>query len=309
MRDKGDVVVGVDIGGTKTALMLCDALTGRELDRASYDTPADAPVDRALATLTHSIGQLLDNTGRPSTRLQAVGVAVPGSVAAGGIVIEAGNLKDWRDLPLGALLRERFDCPVWVEHDANAAAIGEHAEGSAQRLSDFVFLAVGTGLGAGIFIDGRLLRGHRNRAGEVGDLVMGREFFGTRGDQGNLATLIGGAAIRDEAKSATGAELGASDALAEAESDTRLEAIAERTADFLAIAIIAITALLDPEAIIFGGGTGAAGAPLLDRVRARVARELPAAPNLLTSALGADAQLRGAVVGARSLLAVDDTAR
>ena len=146
-------------------------------------------------------------------------------------------------------------------------------------------------------------------AGELGDLVVGREFLGQdRGGQGNLAQLIGGKSLRRRAQQATGADLSAAEVITEAEGDATLAVMADEVTDYLAMAVIAIAALLDPEAIIVGGGTAEAGEDLLDPVRERVAPEVPAPPLLIASALGSEAQLYGAVFAALQTLARPDPA-
>jgi len=129
--------------------------------------------------------------------------------------------------------------------------------------------------------------------------VVGREFLGQkRGGQGNLAQLIGGKTLRRRAKQATGDDLSAAEVISQAETDAELAAMADEVDDYLAMAIIAIAALLDPEAIIVGGGTAEAGEDLLDPVRKRVAHEVPALPLIIASDLGSEAQLFGAVFAA-----------
>jgi glucokinase len=139
--------------------------------------------------------------------------------------------------------------------------------------------------------------------------VVGREFLGQeRGGQGNLAQLIGGKTLRRRAKQATGDDLSAAEVISEAENDAELAAMADEVDDYLAMAIIAIAALLDPEAIIVGGGTAEAGEDLLDPVRERVAREVPALPLIVASALGAEAQLYGAVFATLRTVGTTDSA-
>jgi glucokinase len=197
------------------------------------------------------------------------------------------------------LFAARLDVPVAIEHDANAAALGERWRGAARDLESFAFVALGTGIGVGIVVNGQLYRGAHHAAGELGDLVVGREYLGQeRGGQGNLAQLIGGKTLRGRAKQATGDNLSAAEVISRAEIDVELAAMADEVDDYLAMAIIAIAALLDPEAIIVGGGTAEAGEDLLDPVRERVAREVPALPLIIASALGSEAQLYGAVFAA-----------
>ena len=294
------VVVGVDVGGTKTALLATDIATGEDLATDSFSTPADDGPEAGIAAIEAAIGALLDGAGRERDDLRAVGVAVPGHVAIdAGRVVVAGNLTGWADVPLRDLLARRLGVPAWVDQDANAAALGERWRGGAKQMHNFVFLALGTGIGCGVVVNGRLRRGYHNAAGEVGNFVMGREFLGQeRGLHGNLELLIGGPAIREWAKEATGEEMSVAEALVRAADDERLAPVRDAVADHLAIATIAIVALLDPEAIVFGGGTAEAGEHLIDPVRARVERELTMRPALMRSVLGKDAQLHGAVFGA-----------
>jgi glucokinase len=299
-RPAGDVVVGVDIGGTKTALLAWDLTTDAVLAEGMFPTPADIGPEAMVDRLVAAIDTLLSGYGQERANLRGLGVAVPGLVDAGaGIVLTAGNLAGWSRVPLRDLLAARLHIPVNIEQDANAAALGERWRGAARNLENFAFVALGTGIGVGIVIDGQLYRGAHHAAGELGDLVVGREFLGQERDgQGNLAQLIGGKTLRRRAKQATGDDLSAAEVISRAENDAELAPMSDEVDDYLAMAIIAIAALLDPEAIIVGGGTAEAGEDLLDPVRERVAREVPALPIIIASALGSEAQLYGAVIAA-----------
>jgi glucokinase len=303
--DGRDVVVGVDVGGTKVALMASDLETGEELARDRFATPTETEPEALIDRLSAAVISLVEGTGRTMDRIGALGVAVPGSVdVEDGRVIVAGNLAGWEDVPLRGILRRRFDVPVWIERDANAAALGERWRGAAREMHNFVFLALGTGVGAAVVVNGRLHRGYHDAAGEAGNFVMGRGHLGKdRGGHGDLELIIGGPTIRAEARNASRKTLSAAEAIDRADRDRRLKPVADRVADYLAIAVINIAALLDPQAIIFGGGTASAGEDLIERVRERVERELRVVPALMHSVLGEDAQLHGAVFGA--LWAID----
>ena len=296
----GDTVVGIDIGGTKTALLAWSCATQTILAQDTFETPTEICPEAMVHRLVEAIDPLLIDCGQSRVDLRAIGVAVPGLVnAEAGVVLTAGNLAGWTDVPLCDLLAAQLHIPVVIEHDANAAALGERWRGAAQDLTCFAFVALGTGIGVGLILNGQLYRGTHHAAGELGDLVVGRQFLGQeRGGQGNLAQLIGGKTLRQRAHHATGHALSAAEAITHAEEDAALVIMADEVTDYLAMAIIAIAALLDPEAIIVGGGTAEAGEDLLDPVRERMACEVPAPPLLITSALGADAQLYGAVFAA-----------
>jgi predicted NBD/HSP70 family sugar kinase len=300
IRSTGDIVVGVDIGGTKTALLAWDLTTDAVLAQDVFETPTEIGPEAMVDRLVAAADTLLAGCGQERATLRGIGVAVPGLVdAKAGIVLTAGNLDDWSRVPLRDLLEDRLQIPVFIEHDANAAALGERWRGAARDLENFAFVALGTGIGVGIILGGQLYRGAHHAAGELGDLVVGREYLGQeRGGQGNLAQLIGGKTLRRRAKQVTGDDLSAAEVISQADNDAELAEMAEAVDDYLAMAIIAIAALLDPEAIIVGGGTAEAGEDLLDPVRERVAREVPALPIIIASALGSEAQLYGAVFAA-----------
>ena len=308
LRSSDDVAVGVDIGGTKTALLAWDLTTSVVLAQDVFPTPTEIGPEAMVDRLVAAVDVLLGGCVRDREQLRGLGVAVPGLVdVAAGIVLTAGNLDGWSRVPLRDLLAAQLHIPVAIEHDANAAALGERWRGAARTLESFAFVALGTGIGVGIVVNGKLYRGAHHAAGELGDLVVGREFLGQkRGGQGNLAQLIGGKTLRRRAKQATGDDLSAAEVISQAETDAELAAMADEVDDYLAMAIIAIAALLDPEAIIVGGGTAEAGEDLLDPVRKRVAREVPALPLIIASALGSEAQLFGAVFAAIQNLGTPD---
>ncbi|MFL5760109.1 MAG: ROK family protein [Thermomicrobiales bacterium] len=296
-RHERGIIVGIDIGGSKIALIAADVESGDELARARLDTPDDSRPAAISELIKRSTAELRQTT---NGKLAALGVAVPGQVdQEQGLVKLAGNLRGWTNVPLQAMLSAWADVPVWIERDANAGALGERWRGAAQTMNNFIFLALGTGIGAGVVVNGRLHRGYRDSAGEVGNFVMDRKFLGRApGVHGNLEQLIGGPAIRKRLKRATGQKIGADDAFAVARNNNEVKGETERIADFLAMVVIDIAALLDPQAIIFGGGLSAAGSDLIEPVRERVERELRIRPALIASALGEDAQLHGAVFGA-----------
>jgi glucokinase len=308
LQARGDVVLGVDIGGTKTALLAWDLATGAFLAQDVFPTPTEVGPVAMVACLVAASDTLLTGCGQERANLRGIGVAFPGLVdAKAGVVLTAGNLVGWSRVPLCDLLRAQLHVPVVIEHDANAAALGERWRGTAQDLENFAFVALGTGIGVGIVLNGELYRGAHHAAGELGDLVVGREYLGQdRGGQGNLAQLIGGKTLRRRAKQATGDDMSAAEVVTHADDDEELAAMADEVADYLAMAIIAIAALLDPEAIIVGGGTAEAGEDLLDPVRERVAREVSAPPLIIASAFGSEAQLYGAVFSALQSIAQPD---
>jgi glucokinase len=284
-------LVGIDIGGTKIAVLAHEVGSDREVYSAKLKTPANEGVGAILRLIDDQVDSLPG--GRSS--MAALGVAVPGAVDETGRVLYAGNLKGWGDVPLLDQLEERYGIPVYVERDANCGALGEKWFGVAKKMKDFVFLALGTGVGAGVFIDGSLYRGAHYAAGEVGDMTFYSE--DTR-----LSDVVGKKTIKKKAKKATGKKMSAAEALERAEKVRALRPVARDVVEHLSTSVVAISSLLDPEAIVFGGGTSQAGEPLLKMVRERVAPLHVVRARLMLGGLGSSAQVQGALWGAHQVM-------
>ena len=128
------IILAVDIGGTKTALMAWDMGAERELAKDRYPTPAGEHPEAMIDRLVDELKALVKRTKRTFDEVAAVGLAVPGLVdPTDGRVIAAGNLRGWRDVPVRSLLARRLGVPVWVEQDANAAVLGERWRGPPPR--------------------------------------------------------------------------------------------------------------------------------------------------------------------------------
>ena len=124
-EQQGGVVVGVDVGGTKTALLAVDIASGQDLAQVRFATEANAGPDALIAGLCESVPRLLKEAGRSGDDLRAIGIAVPGLVAADqGRVIVAGNLRGWTDVPLREIVCRELSVPAFVDQDANAGALG-----------------------------------------------------------------------------------------------------------------------------------------------------------------------------------------
>lgn len=268
-------LAGVDVGSRLLRVALAD-LQGHVLARHQVPTdPAGgvAIVDQICA----AVDEVFTLTGRDRRKLYAVGVGAPGMTnVQTGRVICAVNLPGWVDLPLRDLLETRLAAPVRVDNDANMAALGERWQGSARRVNDFVFLALGAGVGAGVVVGGRLHRGHHWYAGEISHMNLDfREWQADFGARGYLETHVGAAAV----------------------GNVRADEI-DQLAVYLGTALANIVAVLDPALIVFGGDPGYGGEQLIEPVRRVVSRIVPNLPAIEMSSLGDDAQLVGAVYSA-----------
>ena len=183
--------LGINVGGTKTALILGTG-DGLIRQRAAFETGAGRGPTAVLAEIIEHVDAL-----RPATtRLQAIGVSIGGPVdAENGGVLGPPNLPGWDDLLLAAMLRRRFGAPVGVEHDAKTWALAEWRSGAGRGSRDMVFLTLGTGIGAGIIAGGRLVRGRANLAGEIGHWRVAGDGPGVYGKRGSLEGWASGAGL------------------------------------------------------------------------------------------------------------------
>ncbi len=165
------LLLGIDIGGTKSAVVIGDA-DGNVLARVSALTPSES-WQEAYALLLALVHEVCQAYRTPLTELAAVGVSCGGPLdSRTGIVHAPPNLPHWVDVPLRSLLEADLHLPVNLENDANATAVAEHRWGAGQGCSDLAFLTMGTGIGAGLILDGALYRGRRDLAGEIGHATI-----------------------------------------------------------------------------------------------------------------------------------------
>jgi glucokinase len=295
-------IAGVDLGASNVRVAIANEDGEIEARRAS---PFDgSEPERAL----NGIGRTIDDLVRgvwPTGKVHAVGIAMPGTVHPDrGLVASAANMPGWGEVDLAKLLGGPRGVPVAAENDANAAAVGEGWLGAAKGMRDYVFVALGTGIGTGIVLDGRLHRGAHYLAGEAAFFPMTRDQLHAADWQHNLESIVGGRAIATQAVESLGAHAKPGDLFEAAQSgDARAKAWLEEWQDYLAMAIVDIIALLDPQTVIVGGGVAAAqGEAMLAPVRERAHASLPVKTPVVLSQLAADAQILGAVKLALDLL-------
>lgn len=286
--------VGLDVGGTWIkAGTVAQGSQLRSIRRVP--TPQD-PSGRAVAA---AIASLVTGLRAPATGT-AIGVAVPGLVdEVNGVVVEASNLG-WHQVPLRALIEEATECAVVIGHDVRAATAAELTHGAGRGLTDMVFLAVGTGVAAGLVIEGRI-RSASGLAGEIGHLDTGHGLPCPCGATGCLEVIGSAAAIARRYSELTGRQVhGAADVARRAtHGDETASRVWHDAVDALAQGISALAAVLGPSPTIIGGGLACAGAQLMDPLRAAVRSRLNPVrvPRLSTATFG---DLAG-VVGAAEL--------
>lgn len=310
------IVVGIDLGGTKTAGAVA-TLEGKVLDRLIVRTPAASGPQGVVDQIGALAETLVIGCGRRLDDVVAVGLGAPGPTgAAEGIVFDAPNLPGWRDVPLRAMVEARLGRPVHLDNDANAAAIAEHLWGAGQGIDDMIYVTVSTGIGGGLILGGHLYRGTAETAGEIGHMTI--DLNGPRcicGNQGCLEVLASGTAISRQAVAEinagatsvisrlVGGDLSAVTARvvedAASQGDELACRIFARAGEFLGIGFANLTNLLAPRMIVVGGGVVQEDSFILEPAR-RVLRERafrrPASVvEVVKARLGPDAGLLGAV--------------
>jgi glucokinase len=302
-------VAGIDIGGTKIATLIV-AADGTVLGRATHaSTVADR--SNAAAAIAATLDDALAGAGLGRDDLQAIGVGVPGRVdPERGQVTLAVNLG-WTDFALRDVLEAEIGRPVVIENDARAAAIGLHERGVVGATDDLAYLAVGTGIAAGVILDGRLHRGARGLAGEIGHAIA--DASGPRcacGQYGCLEAFASGPSIARRAGVATARDVYEAAAGGDPAATELVDDVGRR----LAWAVHTLVMAYDVERVVVGGGVSHAGAAF-ERPLRRELERLRTASDLAGELLPADIAhvlppeaepgAWGAVAVARAALAAD----
>ncbi|MDY4199616.1 MAG: ROK family protein [Candidatus Fimadaptatus sp.] len=240
-------VWGLDIGGTKCALVIGDR-TGEVLARWQVAT-ADYGAD-----WQRLINDLLKNAEGIYTRPLAAGVSCGGPLSsARGVIMSPPNLPGWDDVHIVEWLQNRLSVPAFLQNDANACALAEWQFGAGRGCKNMVFLTFGTGMGAGLILDGRLYAGTNDMAGEVGHVRLepdGPEGYGKRG---SFEGFCSGGGIRQLAQMELGKDLSCKQLCELADAgDADARHVLEKSADYLGRALAVLIDILNPERIVIG---------------------------------------------------------
>ncbi len=308
------VTIGVDVGGTKIAAGVVDG-GGKIIDHARVDTPADdseATVDAII--------EVASKLGDAHGEAVAVGVSAAGFVSSDRATILFTPNLAWRNLPLRDQLEGELDLPVVIENDANAAAWGEFTHGSAEDAHDLLMVAVGTGIGGGVVVDGELVRGRFGTAAEIGHLRVipqghpcGCGQFGCWEQYASGSALVRFARERVSDADRLLTEAGGDREDIDGVLVTRLA----REGDPLCVDLLAdlgrwlgegiasLCAVLDPGLVVLGGGVAEAGNLLMDPLQQAFDLTLPAKDNrphaeIRVASLGNEAAIIGAAALART---------
>ena len=296
------LVLGLDLGARFLRGAICD-LAGEVRARQDLELRA-ADVDEALTAAAGLRDSLVETSGLDGHLIDGAVVGVPGVVEArSGKLRLAANVEGLEGRALADDLRERLGFPVVLENDINLAALGERWAGVARGVADFAFLSVGTGMGAGLVLEGELHRGHHGAAGEVDFALLG---LGDEVDPSAPAIAELAAQLAREGNGQTRVvppfDVRALFAAARG-GDPLGGAVVQEEARRIALHIAPIAAVADVGLVVLGGGIGANGDLLLEPIRGHLGDWLPYPPRIETSSLGEAAVLMGALaVGQRAAL-------
>lgn len=306
------VYIGVDLGGTNIKIGCFDESLSL-IDNASIPTDVEKGAQDIVGRIGDSVEQMLASKGLSTDDITAAGIGSPGVIdTENGIVIQAANMG-FSNTPLRQMLSDRLSSPVVLENDANVTAWGEYAAGAGKGTKNMILIALGTGVGGGIIVDGELLHGYGNKGGEIGHMIVqpnGRQCGCTqKGCIEAYSSASTTAARATEAIQAGGesslkqllddnGEITCKDVYEHvAAGDKLAKEITDGTAEYLAILCVSLLHLTGPEKILFFGGMIGAGDLLLDPIKEHFARQIWTIQKedveLCFATLGADAGIIG----------------
>lgn len=288
--------IGIDLGATFVKIGLVDNM-GKVYFRRKIKTPLSANKALLIDSVVNNVKDVLKESGK---MVSGVGIGVPGPVdSQKGIVHYFPNIKGWKEVPLKAILEKKLGLRVMLDNDVNAMTLGEFVFGAGKGSCNIVCLTLGTGVGGGIVIDGKLYRGGSMTAGEIGHMPINET--GPVCNCGGIACLeryIGNRYILDRAKKMLGSSV-TLERVSELAGLGNKKALAiwRDVAKKLGVALSQVVNLLNPDKIVIGGGVSKAShfilTPLKKEVRKRAMKDQAAHVKIVPAKLGADAGIIG----------------
>lgn len=276
--------IGIDVGGTNVKIALIDG-EGKIIYSNSVPTYAQMGYEYTVNNIKQAIRDLMKETNTDAKEIEGIGFDFPGQVDyKTGVVKLAPNIPGWVNVPIAQMIEEEFNIPTRIDNDVRCAALGELKFGAGKGCENFVCITVGTGIGSGLVINGQLVRGAANAAGEIGHIKLqmnGGPICGC-GDTGCLEAFASGPSIVAMAqeylkggKSTKFREMAGADgeitpyivAKAAEAGDPVAKRIFEIVGTYIGMGLVSVINLLNPEKVIIGGGVAAAGDLLLDPIR------------------------------------------
>lgn len=312
-------MIGIDIGGTTIKLALIDVY-GEIHKKWQIKTNIEDNGRKIPTDIVKTIQSTIIDQKNQQTEIIGIGIGVPGPISPDGqTVVRAVNLG-WEDMPLKSAIEKELDTPVVLLNDANAAALGEMWKGAARGKANLVFVTLGTGVGGGIIIDGKVINGVHSSGGEIGHIPIHSEEKRVCGC-GNTNCLETFSSANGLVKTMKNMlpidmeEFTAEDIFdwIKAKDSKAIEAL-EITVTYLGQAIAGIMNTVDAEEVVIGGGLSGAGEVLLRPLKAKIDQcifpSIRGNYNLSRAQLGNDAGIYGAVysyLSSNEILTIEET--
>lgn len=278
-------IIAVDLGGTKIGLGLV-TLTGQILKSRTMATPVNSPAEKVIQLIITEIKKLLAEAKAPLSKIKGLGIGAPGQILPEeGIVASSPNLPTWKNVQIKKPLERALKIPVFLDNDAKAATLGELYFGAGLGKKNFLYVTISTGIGCGIVINGKIYRGAKNIAGEVGHMIIqpGGAKCGC-GSYGCWETLASGTGFSRLAQEKlkkyrrqtlllklTGGNIKKVDAKildrAVRQNDPLAKKIWQEATTYLGIGFVNLVNIFNPSLIIVGGGLSQAGDLIFKPVR------------------------------------------
>ncbi len=305
--------IGIDLGGTQIKAGIISK-EGKVIGKTKVDTPVKEGINAIVDAIYGLIDRLLKTNKLDLQSIKGIGIGIPGVCNSEGLVYYATNLF-WTNVPLGQMLKEKINIPIFVENDATIAAIGESTCGATRGSSNSIFITLGTGVGGGFIINGDVYSGNHGIGSEIGHMMVGKNFYDCNcGSNGCLETFASGTALvkytkkllEDPSNSLILKKLNNNMDLLDArlifdcakEGDLVANKAVDRLVKYLSIGIANLINLLDPEIIAIGGGMSRAGDFLLDKLNNEVPKYIWLKSMNLTKIVLASLQNDAGIVGA-----------
>lgn len=296
--------IGVDIGGTKVAIAVVNE-NGEIASETVIPTDLSIEPKEMIERICEEINNVVAQSTIGLDEVIGIGIGAPGPLDShNGMITCPPNLKTWVDIPIRKLVEQSFPgMPVILENDANAAALAEKWIGAAKGNDNFTYITISTGIGAGMIVDGKLLKGLRGNAGDIGHSVIDPSFGQCScGQYGCLESIASGTAIAKLGSEIMGKDLSTIEIFdLYAAGNPEIVEFIERIFRVLGATCVKMINTLDPEKIVIGGGVSKVGNPLFNSIRDYVSKYAlnPAGRN--TEIVPAKLDQSSGVIGAAAL--------
>jgi len=298
-------IIAIDLGGTNLKVALLDKDYNIK-DKEVLSTRSFMEKDDLILGIVYSVNRFIKYNNLNKDQIYGVGLGLPGPVDARvGIVHFFPNIPGWREVKLRDILKKELNLPVFIDNDAKLMALAEYKLGAAKGLYNVLCMTLGTGIGGGIIINGKLYRGFNNAAGEVGHLPINEKgAYCNCGSAGCLEAYVGNRRIINQARKVFKRKITLEELSMLAAKGNRLAiGVWRKTGEHIGFALSGVLNLLNLDAVVIGGGVANAGSPLFDSIKDTIRMQAMSVQakrvKIVKAKLGNEAGLIGAAIMVR----------